>query len=99
MKLVATLLTLTALMGCATVTPQPINPIAPIVITEPTKCPVLDASLLVIPSMPPSRELQGTVPVESKVEYLEDWLNDSLQFGRVTRDQLELLIEQVTCND
>ena len=49
--------------------------------------------------MPPSRELQGTVPVEDKIVYLEDWLNDSLQFGRVTRDQLELLIEQVTCND
>ena len=70
----------------------------PIVVTEPNKCPILDASLLVKPNPVPSRELQGDVNAEEKLKFKDDWLDETLEYARVLYNQVNLLIESSTCD-
>ena len=68
----------------------------PVVVTEPNKCVILDASLLVKPDPVPSRELQGDVTAEEKFKFKDEWLDETLEYARLLYNQLNLLIESNT---
>lgn len=58
---------------------------------------MLDASLLTRPSPVPTRPIQGNVTAEEKILFLESWLNDSLVMNRELHNQLNLVIDKISC--
>jgi hypothetical protein len=85
------------LTACATVSRQTTPPSVPVIVTEPNKCEVLDASLLVRPQSIPTREPQGNVTAEEKITFLEGWLNDSLIMNRELSNQVNAIVDQLDC--